>query len=203
MKLDLKKEFKTLYKASKELSIVKVPKQKVMAIEGRGNPNTSVEFKNAVEALFPVAYTLKFSYKKKGRDYAVMPLEGFWWTKNMKDFSIDNKDIWLWKLFIVQPDFVTDKAFSDAVEQVQKKSNPSALGKLIFETLHEGTAAQILYIGPFSDEGPTIKKLHDFIKEKGYTFDGLKQKHHEIYLSDRRKTAPEKLKTIIRQSFLI
>jgi len=200
MKLDLKKELGNLYKSSaKEITVVKVPKQKIISIEGKGNPSTSAEFKNAVEALFPVAYALKFAYKKQGKDYAVMPLEGLWWTLDMKDFSIENKDIWLWKVFIVQPDFVTKQAFDVAIEQVAKKKEIASLPKLKFETLDEGNAAQILYIGPFANEGPTIKRLHDFIKERGHSFDGLKQKHHEIYLSDMRKTAPEKLKTIIRQ----
>lgn len=203
MKLDLKKELSNLYKtSSKKITIVKVPKQNVISIEGKGNPNTSDDFKNAVEALYPIAYTLKFSYKKQDKDYAVMPLEGLWWTPDMKDFTIKNKDIWLWKIFIVQPDFITKKAFDDAVLQIAKKKNPVSLSKVKFETLNEGSAAQTLYIGPFANEGPTIKKIHDFIKENGYSFDGLQQKHHEIYLSDMRKTAPEKLKTIIRQSFI-
>lgn len=203
MKLDLKKEFNNLYKTSlKEITIVKVPKQNVISIVGKGNPNTSVDFKNAIEALYPVAYTLKFAYKKQNKDYSVMPLEGLWWTPDMKDFTIKNKDIWLWKIFIVQPDFITKKEFDGAVLQIAKKKNPVSLSKVRFETLNEGSAVQILYTGPFANEGPTIKKLHDFIKENGHSFDGLQQKHHEIYLSDMRKTTPEKLKTIIRQSFV-
>jgi hypothetical protein len=203
MKLDLKKEFKNLYNTSaKDVSVVKVPKQKAVAIEGKGNPNTSVEFKNAIEALYPVAYALKFAYKKQNKDFAVMPLEGFWWTPDMKDFTIKNKDIWLWQLCIVQPDFVTNEAFDTAALQVTKKKAPASLSKVKFITLDEGNSAQILYIGPFANEGPTIKKLHDFIQKNDHSFDGLKQKHHEIYLSDMRKTAPEKMKTILRQSFV-
>jgi len=202
MKLDLKKELSNLYKTSaKEITVVKVPRQKVISVEGKGNPNTSIDFKNAVEALFPIAYTLKFTYKKQNKDYAVMPLEGLWWTPDMKDFTIKNKDIWLWKIFIVQPDFVTKQVFDLTVEQVARKKELPTLTKVKFEIIDEGSAAQILYIGSFANEGPTIKKLHDFIKESRHSFDGLKQKHHEIYLSDMRKTAPEKLKTIIRQSF--
>ncbi len=203
MKLDLKKELSFLYKTSaKEIQVVKIPRQKVISIEGKGDPNTLIDFKNAVEALFPIAYTLKFAYKKQNKDYTVMPLEGLWWTPNMKDFTIKNKDIWLWKIFIVQPDFVVKQMFDLAIEQVAKKKELPSLRRVIFETIHERSAAQILYIGLFTNEGPTIKKLHDFIKENGHSFDGLTQKHHEIYLSDMRKTAPDKLKTIIRQPFV-
>jgi hypothetical protein len=204
MKIDLKKEFKELYGSSKkEISVVKVPKQKVISVEGKGDPNISADFQNAMSALFPVAYTLKFTYKiKEGKDYSVMPPEAFWWSEDMSDFMTAKKDNWFWKVFIVQPDFVTKDAFNAAIEQVAKKSNPTSLFKVKFETLNEENAAQIMYIGPFADEGPTIKRIHEFIKEKGHSFDGLKQLHHEIYLSDMRRTAPEKLKTIIRQSFV-
>ncbi len=200
-KLDLKKKFKYLYKASdKTPAIVKVPKQKVISIEGKGNPNTSLEFKNAVEALFPVAFKIKFTSKKElNKDYTVMPLEGLWWTKNMKDFSIENKDIWLWEVFIVQPDFITEDMFKSSIEEVNKKKDLPSIGKLRFKTLDENISAQILHVGSYNDESETIKKLHDFISEKGHSFNGLIQKHHEIYLSDMRKTAPEKLKTILRQ----
>ena len=200
-KLDLKKEFKDLYKISDKTPVmVNVHKQKVISIEGKGNPNTSLEFKNAVEALFPVAFKIKFTSKKElNKDYTVMPLEGLWWTEDMKDFSIENKDIWLWKVFIVQPDFITETMFESSIEEVKKKKDLPSIDKLKFETLNEGLSAQILHIGSYNNEPKTVKKLHDFIAEKGYSFDGLVQKHHEIYLSDMRKTASEKLKTILRQ----
>ncbi|MCK5039824.1 MAG: GyrI-like domain-containing protein [Candidatus Aenigmarchaeota archaeon] len=200
-KLDLKKDFKELYKVSDKTPVIlNVPKQKVISIEGKGNPNTSLEFKNAVEALFPVAFKIKFTSKKElNKDYTVMPLEGLWWTEDMKDFSIENKDIWLWKVFIVQPDFITETMFESSIEEVKKKKDLPSIDKLKFETLNEGLSAQILHIGSYNNEPKTVKKLHDFIAEKGYSFDGLVQKHHEIYLSDMRKTASEKLKTILRQ----
>jgi hypothetical protein len=202
MKLDLKNELKEFYKtSSKDIKIVKVPKQKIISIEGKGDPSTSVDFKHAMEAIFPIAYTIKFTKKKAGNDFAVMPLEGLWWMPNMDDFSIKNKNRWLWKIFIVQPNFVSETDFNSAVESVKEKKNPVSLLKVKFQVIDEGNSAQILYIGPFIDEGPTIKRLHNFIKESGHSFDGLKQKHHEIYLSDMRKTTPEKLKTILRQSF--
>lgn len=202
MKLDLKKELKDLYKvSSKKVVKVKVPKLKIVAVEGKGSPASS-DFKKAIETLYPVAYKIKFHYKKEGKDYSVMPLEGLWWAENMNDFVAGNKDNWLWKIFIVQPDFVSEKVFVSAVEKMKEEKGFSALNKIKFEELNEGMSAQILHIGPFSEEGPNIKKIHELIKGEGYNFDGLKQKHHEIYLSDMRKTSPEKLKTILRQPFI-
>lgn len=199
-KIDFKKELKELYAPSaKEISVVRVPKLNFLSIDGKGDPNTSQEYKEAIEALFPVAFKIKFTAKKElGKDYAVMPLEGLWWAEDMRKFSIDDKGSWLWKSLIMQPDFITQKIFQKAVNEVKAKKNLPALGKIKFETLDEGLSAQILYIGPFSDEKSTIEKIHNFIQEQGGS---LTQKHHEIYLSDPRKTAPAKLKTIIRQPF--
>lgn len=201
-KIDLKKELKHLYNPStKEISIVDVPKMNFLMIDGKGDPNTSQEYKEAIEALYTVSYSLKFMIKKgeTAIDYVVMPLEGLWWTDDMAQFSTENKGIWKWTAMIMQPEYVTKDLVTKAFEQVEKKKNPPALSKMRFESFHEGLSAQIMHIGPYSAEGPTIKKLHSFIKEKGYEFDGLVQKHHEIYLSDPRRTAPEKMKTIIRQ----
>lgn len=200
MKLDLKKELKQLYcPSAKQPSFVTVSKQTIISVIGQGNPNTSVEFKNATEALYSMVYKIKFACKKLNKDFAVMPLEGLWWMDDMRDFSIKNKDLWKWKIFIVQPNFVTKKMFDTAFEEVKSKKELPALSKLHLETLDESLCAQILYIGAYKDEGPTIANLHTFIKENGYAFDGLVQKHHEIYLSDMRKTAPKKLRTILRQ----
>ena len=199
MKLDLKKELKEFYSVSaKEPVIVKVPEQKIISVTGKGSPD-STNFKNAVEALFPVAYKIKFTYKKSGRDYTVMPLEGLWWAEDMQDFSANNKDTWKWTVFIVQPDFVTQEAFNSAIEEVKAKKDLPTLSNVKFGTIDEGLSVQILHIGSFADEGPTIARLHKFAKNNGFSFDGLTQKHHEIYLSDFRKTALEKLRTIIRQ----
>src|SRR4030042_1311720 len=166
--------------------------------DGEGDPNTSQAFQDAVEALFSVSYTLKFMIKKgkEGIDYGVMPLEGLWWADDMSQFSIENKDNWKWTLMIMQPEYVTGNLVDEAIEQVKKKKSLTALPTIRFEAFSEGKAAQIMHIGPFSEEGPTIQKVHDFIKEMKYK---LSKKHHEIYLSDIRKAAPEKLKTIIRQ----
>jgi len=203
-KLNLKKELKHLYTAKPAPQMVQVPKQTIISVEGKGNPNTSKEFTNAVEALFPVSYKTKFASKKQhGRDYVVMPLEGLWWTDDMNNFSVEDKEGWRWKVFIVQPDFITEELVRQAIEEVTKMKNIPAISKVEFETIDEGKTAQILHLGPYSQEAPTIKKLHAFITENGFTFDGTVQKHHEIYLSDMRRTAPEKLKTIIRQPVAI
>ncbi|CAJ35952.1 GyrI-like domain-containing protein [Methanocella arvoryzae] len=149
-----------------------------------------------METLFPLAYTLKFMIKKRqGIDYAVMPLEGLWWADDMEHFY-ENKDAWKWTSMMMQPEFVTEALFAEAVAEVRKKKAPAAIDKVRLEKYAEGMCAQIMHIGPYSEEGPTVAKLHAFIDESGYEKTG---KHHEIYLSDPRRAAPEKMKTVIRQ----
>jgi hypothetical protein len=134
-----------------------------------------------------------------GVDYAVMPLEGLWWADDMSRFSTSDKDAWKWTMMIMQPEFVTVEQFEEAKGQVEKKKGSlTALAGIRFEAFREGRAAQILHVGPFADEGPNIEKIHRFIEELGHERTG---KHHEIYLSDPRRTAPERLKTVIRQPF--
>jgi hypothetical protein len=202
-KIDLKKENKELYNPSaKEVSFVDVPTMNYLMIDGEGDPNTSLEYQEAIEALFPVSFKVKFmSEKENSQDYVVMPLEGLWWVENMENFSVEDKNGWKWTSMIRQPDFITKDIIKEAIEEVEEKKNPPALSKIKFESLHEGLSAQIMHIGPYSEEGPTIEKLHNSIKERGYEFNGsiTGEKHHEIYLSDVRRTKPEKLKTIIRQ----
>jgi hypothetical protein len=196
-KVDLKKELKNLYNPSaKEVSFVDVPVMNFLVVDGEGAP-TSPQYSAAIEALFSVAYTLKFMVKKaKGIDYSVMPLEGLWWADDISKFSADRKDEWKWTAMIMQPKYVTSDDFNLAVEQVKKKKNPTALLKVRFESFKEGPSAQIMYVGPFSAEGPTIVKIHAHIQNGGHA---LSDKHHEIYLNNPATTAPEKLKTIIRQ----
>lgn len=147
--------------------------------------------------MFSVAYAIKFIIKKgKDVDYGVMPLEGLWWMDDMSKFTADKKDEWKWTAMIMQPKYVTAEDFKAAVEQTKKKKDLLSLPKIRFESFKEGPAAQILYIGPFADEGSTIQKIHAHIKVSGHQLSG---KHHEIYLNDPSKTAPEKLKTVIRQ----
>ncbi|UCF58539.1 MAG: GyrI-like domain-containing protein [Candidatus Bathyarchaeota archaeon] len=197
-KIDFKKELKHLYNPSaKKVEIVDIPMLNFLMIDGSGDPNTAQEYKDAVEGLFAVSYALKFMVKKeKGVDYGVLPLEGLWWTDNMTQFSLENKDAWKWTSMIMQPEYVTEALVNKALEQVEKKKNPPALPKIRFKSFQEGLSAQIMHIGPYSAEGPTIEGLHNYIKEHGY---GLRGKHHEIYLSDPRRSAPERMKTVIRQ----
>ena len=198
-KIDYKKELKHLYKPStKKVEIVEMPQMKFLMIDGKGDPNSSPDYKDAIEALYGLSYAIKFMVKKGdlGIDYGVLPLEGLWWVDDMSQFSVEDKDNWEWTMMIMQPDIVTPPIVQKAVEQVKKKKNPAALPKVRFEAYSEGKAAQIMHIGPFSEEGPTVEKVHKFIEDEGCKRKG---KHHEIYLSDIRKAAPEKWKTIIRQ----
>ena len=202
-KIDLKKENKELYNPSaKEVSIVDVPEMSFLMIDGEGDPNTSQEYQDSIEALFSVSFKVKFiSEKENSQDYVVMPLEGLWWVENKEDFNILDKSGWKWTAMVRQPDFISEYIIKKAIEEVQKKKNLPALSRIRFQNMHEGLSAQIMHIGPYAEEGPTIKKLRNFIEEKGYEFDGSLpgEKHHEIYISDMRRTKPEKLKTIIRQ----
>jgi hypothetical protein len=196
-KVDFKKELKDLYNpSSKEVSVVDVPPMDFLMIDGEGAPALP-QYTQAVEALFTVSYALKFMVKKgKGVDYAVMPLEGLWWMDDMTKFSVERKDEWKWTSMIMQPKYVTEADVKAAVEQVLKKKNPPALPKLKYQRFHEGLVAQIMHIGPFSAEGPNVAKIHAYILNSGHKLSG---KHHEIYLNDPARTAPEKLKTILRQ----
>ncbi len=198
-KIDLTKALKHLYNPSaKTVTVVDVPQMNFLMIDGAGDPNTAQDYREAVEALYALSYTLKFRVKKRegGMDYAVMPLEGLWWVEDMSQFSMDNKDAWEWTMMIAQPSQVSDSLVEAARWEVEQKKNPAALGKLRFETYHEGLSAQIMHIGPYSAEGPTVEKVHRFIESQGYK---LRGKHHEIYLKDPRRSKPESLKTIIRQ----
>ncbi len=191
-KIDCKKEYKNLYNPpSKEVAVADVPAFNFLMVDGRGDPGTSQDYKDAVEALFAVSYALKFNVKK-GKlavDYGVLPLEGLWWADDMNSFVSENRNAWKWTSMIMQPKFVTETLFKEAVEQVKKKKNLNVLPKLRFECLHEGLSAQIMHLGPYSKEKATVDKIHSFIKENGYEFNG---KHHEIYLSDPRKSASRK-----------
>jgi hypothetical protein len=197
-KIDLKKELRHLYQPSaKEVVQVDVPTMNYLMVDGEGDPNTSQPFSDAVQALFAISYALKFMVKKGplAIDYGVMPLEGLWWTEDMSTFSTEDKSNWKWTLMIMQPEFVTNEMVESAISEVRKKKNPAAISRARFETLPEGKCAQILHVGPFSEEGPTIEKVHQFIASRGTRIG----KHHEIYLSDIRKADPAKWKTIIRQ----
>jgi hypothetical protein len=197
--VDYKKESKHLYRPStKEFVTVDVPPMQFLMIDGHGDPNTAQEYKDAIEALYAVAYKLKFTSKRElGRNYVVPPLEGLWWADDMETFTVKrDKSAWDWTMMIMQPEWITHDMLNEAVGQVEKKGLP-ALPKLRLETYHEGLAVQIMHVGSYDDEGPTLARMHhQFMPENGYEPAG---KHHEIYLSDARKVAPEKLKTVLRQ----
>jgi hypothetical protein len=198
-KLDLKKQWKHLYQpTATAVTAVDVPALTYLMVDGQGDPNTSPAYAQAIEALYSLSYTLKFTLKKSPQpvDYGVMPLESLWWADDPGAFHRKDKSTWKWTAMILQPEFIGRRQVEAAFDEVRKKKNPVALDRVRLETMAEGTAAQILYVGPFADEGPTIQRIHDFIHAAGKELCG---KHHEIYLSDPRRTAPEKLKTVIRQ----
>ena len=198
LKFDLKKDLPRLYQASaREPAIVEVPALNFLMLDGAGDPNDSPHFQAAAEALFSVAYVLKFMVKKEQAiDYRVMPLEGLWSADDPTQFTPHRKDLWKWTLMIVQPVFVTSNLVRLALEQVSKKKKLPDLDRMKFLKYREGLAAQILHLGPYAEEGPAVAGLHDFIHDRGYQ---LRGKHHEIYLNDPRRCAPERLQTIIRQ----
>lgn len=199
VKMDLKKLFPDFYNASaKEVQIVDVPPMNYVMVDGQGDPNTSQEFQDAVGALYAVSYTLKMGIKKKNaaKDYVVPPLEGLWFMDHMEEWSMDAKNRWKWTIMIRVPDFIKAEQVQETIEIVKQKKNPPAIGKVRFETYTEGCSMQLLHIGPYDAEPPNIQKMHLFAKANGYT---LRGKHHEIYLSDPRKAAPEKMRTVLRQ----
>jgi hypothetical protein len=197
-KVDFKREHKELYRAGADPILVEVPELAFLMVNGHGDPNTAAEYTQAIEALFTVSYTLKFAIKRAadGFDYGVMPLEGLWWVPDMSDFTTTKKSDWDWTAMIMQPDEVTQGLLEDALASATARKPLPAAAKLRRERFREGPAAQVMHIGPYSAEGPTIKRLHEFIAESERT---LRGKHHEIYLGDPRRSAPEKLKTVIRQ----
>ncbi len=200
-KLDLKKEYKQLYSPPADsASVVDVPVFNYIAVDGQGAPD-GAKAQQAIEMLFPVAYAIKFISKARDKDYGVMPLEGLWWADDMNDFVAGNRDKWKWTYMIMQPDFISLKDFEEAIRKVQLKNKEMTLSNVHFDYFAEGKAAQIMHIGPFSEEHANIRKIHDHIAALGGKFDGLKEKHHEIYLSDMRKVAPSAMKTILRQPF--
>jgi hypothetical protein len=200
-KVDLSKDLKPLYAttaAARKPHLVEVPRLNFLMVDGEGDPNTAQAYQDAVGALYSVAYTLKFDRKKRGiePDFRVMPLEGLWWMADGGEWNQDAKESWAWTSMILVPDFIAPAEFERAVKIAEEKKPSPALSLLRLEALEEGTSGQVLHIGPYSEEGPIITELHAFVESEGYALTG---KHHEIYMGDPRRTAPEKLKTIIRQ----
>jgi len=199
-KHNLRIELKELYGTTHKNGVVtvEVPTMSYLMADGIGNPNTSKQYKDAVEALFSVSYKIKFIIKKGdiAVDYGVMPLEGLWWMDNMKQFTVKNKAKWKWTAMIMQPQWVTQDLVDEGKGAAVKKKDLPAISKLRFEELDEGKCMQVLHTGPYVDEEPAIAGLHSTIEAEGLS---LRGKHHEIYLNDMTRTASEKLKTIIRQ----
>jgi hypothetical protein len=197
-KIDFKKTLKHLYNPPKKFVVVDVPEMQFLMVDGHGDPNTAQAYREAVEALYAVAYKIKFLSKKAlERDYTVPPLEGLWWAEEMESFITRDKSQWDWTMMIMTPEWIGQEIFADAVAQARKAKNPAALDKVRLERYHEGLSAQIMHVGSYDDEGPVLSRMHgEFMPENGYCENG---KHHEIYLSDPRRVAPKKLKTVLRQ----
>lgn len=197
-KVDFKRELHELYRPGREPSLIEVPELAFLMVDGRGDPNTGEEFRDAIQALYSVAYTVKFAVRGMpgGIDFGVMPLEGLWWVPEMSAFTTGDKSAWNWTAMIMQPELVTAEIVAEAREDAAAKKALPALELMRFEPFREGHAAQVMHVGSYSEEGPTITHLHAFIAEQGYEPAG---KHHEIYLNDPSRTAPERLKTVVRQ----
>ena len=196
--MDLKKALKDLYQASaKQPVVVEVPTLRYLMVDGEGDPNAVPAYAEAVEALFSVSYTAKFMLKKgpQAIDYGVMPLEAQWWADDPTVFKSGDRSRWKWTAMILQPDFAPDALLGEAIDEVRRKKKLPGVDRLRLESLTEGRCAQTLHVGPFTEEGPTIERLHAFITART----ALRGRHHEIYLSDIRRTEPAKWKTILRQ----
>lgn len=198
-KIDFKKELAQFYKSSsKKFSQITVPPLKYLMVDGKGDPNTSADYAEAIEALYSVSYTLKFMSKKDlGQDYVVPPLEGLWWADDMTSFAKGHKESWKWTAMIMVPGWITKTMVKQAVRSLEEKKENPKFAELRHEILKEGKSVQILHIGPYDMEAAMLDRMHnDFMPSNDLIFNG---KHHEIYLSDPRKVAPDKLRTIIRQ----
>jgi len=202
-KYDYKKALKQLFSASMEApSLIQVPSMQFLAHEGKGSPNDNPAFEAAVSALYSCAYSIKFARKKAGLEpeYSVQPLEGLWWVAggNPSDFGKAPQSQWAWKLLIGQPDFISAADLDAAKADILKKKAEDVSGVRL-ERFEEGLCVQIMYVGAYKDEHPTISSMHSWVQERGYE---LRGQHHEIYLGDPRRTSPEKLKTILRQAVI-
>jgi hypothetical protein len=202
-KLDLRKQYKHLYQPSaKKVAVVDVPAFKFTMIDGQIEPGqtpaSSPSFQDAFQALYGIAYTLKFMSKLRQEDpldFTVMVLEGLWWAEG-GEFDIAHPENWCWTALMMQPDHISEAMYQEGLAQLRQKKPSPALDKLRFETFHEGLSVQTMHIGPYADEPATIQRMHDFARENGYL---LRGKHHEIYLGDPRRSDPAKLKTVLRQ----
>lgn len=198
---DPKRELKQLYAPKNtDWVLIEVPEQQFIAIDGRGNPNTAPEYSQAVEALYAVAYTVKFACRRGGQDFVVGPLEGLWWADDPSVFTVRAKDSWQWTMLISQPDWVSKDVIGEARETALAKKKLPTITEVRQLTLKEGLSAQTLHVGSYDEEGPLLARLHkEYLAANDLRLSGL---HHEIYLGDPRKTEPAKLRTVIRQPVL-
>lgn len=197
-KVDFKKLYSELYNPPRQPVLVDVPEMGFLMVDGVGDPNTAPAYREALDALYAMAFTIKFALKKIGGspEYVVPPLEGLWRSDDPTDFLLQRKDKWSWSMMIMQPEAVIEAVFQQALAEARKKKALPALDKVRLERFREGLSAQVLHLGSYAAEAPTIEQLHAFIRAQGHQ---LRGQHHEIYLGDPRKTAPEKLRTVIRQ----
>lgn len=196
--MDLKKHLDSYAARRGEFRVLEVPALRYLMIDGSGDPNAAESYADALATLYPVAYALKFASKARGQDYVVPPLEALWWADDMRTFtSARDKSSWQWTAMLLVPEWVTDEAVAETITTVGETKQPPSIDLLRLELLTEGLCVQTLHIGPYDDEGPVLAELHDrFLPDEGLELTG---RHHEIYLSDPRRAAPEKLRTILRQ----
>lgn len=198
-KTDFKKDLDSYRAPRGSFRLVDVPELRYLAVDGHGDPNTSPSFSQAIETLYPVAYKLKFASKRElDRDYVVPPLEGQWWADDPAAFTVArDRSRWDWTLLLMVPDWLDADRVDAAVAQVGAKEPPPRLDDLELRTLSEGRCVQTLHVGSFDDEGEVLARMHEqFIPDNGLRMTGV---HHEIYLSDFRRVAPDKQRTILRQ----
>ncbi len=195
---DLKKDPRLPYRATARIEVVDVPAIAFLAAAGEGDPNTSPLYAAVVEALYASSYGVRaVAMEELGRKHTVAPLEGRWWADDLQVFTARDKDAWHWQMMIAQPAWVTGDLAAAGIERARARRDLAAAGRLTFTTVTEGLAVQVLHVGPYDDEGPVIARMHEeFMPQHGYRPRGA---HHEIYLSDARRTAPERLRTILRQ----
>lgn len=198
-KIDFKKTLESYRAKRGEFRLLEVPEMTYLMVDGQGDPNGGGEYARALEALYPVAYKLKFASKRElGRDYVVPPLEGLWWADDMDSFTVSrDKSVWRWTMMIMVPEWIDNAMFDTVARGLGGKNAPEMLGSVRFASLAEGLCAQTLHVGSFDDEAPILEELHEqFIPSAGLAMRGT---HHEVYFSDPRKTAPERMRTLLRQ----
>ena len=195
--VDLKKTYREHYTARTTPSFVTVPPRPHLLVDGAGDPNTSSVYRECVGSLYPLAYALRAAIKDAtGEAYTVMPLEGLWWSDDISRFSVEAKDDWRWTLMICLPDAVAAVDAAEVMARTTAQRSLPAGDRVRLEQFGDGEATQVLHVGPYAMEAPTVARLHEFIAAEGRA---LRGRHHEIYLSDPRRVAPERMRTIIRQ----